>query len=73
MYIQCLLQIAPWCFALDHTNYARWLPVHISDMVNLIRTHPDVHSQFSSGHFAVQNTTNLFSAMPQAGQCTHQE
>ena len=24
--MQCLLQIAPWCFALDHTNYARWLP-----------------------------------------------
>ena len=71
MYIQCLLQIAPWCFALDHTNYARWLPVHISDMVNLIRTHPDVHSQFSSGHFVVQKTTNLFSAMA-IDQCHEQ-
>ena len=71
MYAQCLLQIAPWCFALDHTNYARWLPIHISDMVKLIRTHPDVHTQFSSGYFVVQRTTNVFSAMA-IDQCHEQ-
>ena len=27
--------LAPWCFALDRTNYARWLPVHIKDMKTL--------------------------------------
>ena len=63
MYVQCLLQIVPWLFALDHTNYCRWLPVHISDMVNLPNSHPEIYRQFMKGHFAVQKTTNVFSAL----------
>ena len=27
MFISCLEQIAPLIFSLDHTHYARWLPV----------------------------------------------
>ena len=60
MYIQCLIQIVPWLFALDHINYARWLPVHIVDMLNLIKTHPGVYHEFMSGHFAVQKTNKVF-------------
>ena len=30
--VESLGQIVPWVFALDHTNYARWLSVHIRDM-----------------------------------------
>ena len=29
LYINSLIKIAPWFFALDHHHYARWLPVHI--------------------------------------------
>ena len=32
MYIQALQKIATLVFALDHTNYARRLPMHIRDM-----------------------------------------
>jgi hypothetical protein len=71
MYVQCLLQIVPWLFALDHTNYVRWLPVHISDMVNLETTHPEVYKQFMDGHFVVQKTQNVFSAMA-LDQCHEQ-
>ena len=31
LYIDSLTQLAPWLSALDHTNYARYLPVHIWD------------------------------------------
>ena len=71
MYVQCLLQIAPWLFALDHTHCAMWLTVHISDMVNLNTTHPEVYRQFVSGNFVVQKTKNVFSAMA-IDQCNEQ-
>ena len=71
MYVQSLLQIVSWLFALDHINYARWLPVHISDMVNLIKTHPGVYYEFMKGHFTGQRTNKVFSAMS-IDQCHEQ-
>jgi len=32
LYVEALESLAPWSFALDHTNYAMWLPIHIRDM-----------------------------------------
>lgn len=34
------IQIVLWFFALDHTNYARWIPVHLRDTVILKDVHP---------------------------------
>ena len=41
-----LMAITPWMFALDRTNYARWLPVHIRDMAQLPNKHPHVYKEF---------------------------
>ncbi|WAR11602.1 hypothetical protein MAR_025782, partial [Mya arenaria] len=35
LYIESLKSLLPWFFALDHTNYARWLPVHVRDLEEL--------------------------------------
>ena len=29
LYVDCLTKLTPWFFSLDHTNYARWVPVTI--------------------------------------------
>lgn len=63
LYIDCLTKLVPWCFALDHTNYARWLSVHIRDMANLSNTHPEIAFSFSMGKFTVQQTTRVFSSI----------
>ena len=42
LYVDALSNIVPWFFPLDHTHYARWIPVHIRDMIALHTTHPDV-------------------------------
>ena len=39
LYLESLTKIVPWMFALDHTHYARWLPVHIRDMNLLSEKH----------------------------------
>ena len=47
----------------DHINYARWLPVHLRDMLALEQMHPEVYTEFSRGHFAVRKTEKTFSTM----------
>ena len=47
LYIDALTKIVPWFFALGHTNYARWIPVHLRDMVSLNDKHPGVFAEFS--------------------------
>ena len=63
LHIDALTNIIPWCFALVHTNYARWIPVHLRDMVALEDKHPDVFAEFMAGNFTVKKTTHAFAAL----------
>ena len=64
MYLDALKELFPWFHALDHTHYARWIPVHLKDMAELTTKHPDVARKFSEGHFTVQKTQRVFSSIP---------
>ena len=63
LYLQSMVQMGPWFFALDHQNYSRWLPIHIRDMAALQVTHPDILQQFKEGKFVIWKTGNKFSAI----------
>ena len=52
--IDASTELVPWFFALDHTNYACWVPVHLRDMAELPKTHPNTYREFNAGHFTVQ-------------------
>ena len=43
IYVQVLGELCPWFFALDHSNYVRWLSIHIKDLVHLHVNHGGVH------------------------------
>ncbi len=58
-----LQELAAWFFAMNHTHYARWLPVHLRDMIGLVQKHPDIADKFNAGHFTAKKTTHHFSAM----------
>ena len=62
MYVEILKEITPWFFALDHQNYARWLPIHIHDMEHLPVL--DYHHFVENGCSVVTKTTTRFSSMP---------
>ena len=47
--------------AFDHYHYARWISVHLRDMMALSHLHPDIHTAFAKGHFAVKKTIRAFS------------
>ena len=62
LYIESLKALASWFFALDHHNYARWIPAHIQDMENLPT---QILKEFEKhGHWVIHKTTNRFSAIP---------
>ena len=35
IYLGALTNIVPWFFALDHTSYARWIPVYLREITEL--------------------------------------
>ena len=61
MFVGVLDQFAPWLFALDHTNYAQWLPVFIRSLKTLPQKHPNVYEQFLKGRFTTQKGIRKFS------------
>lgn len=56
-----LSKIVPYLFALDHTNYSRYLPIHIRDNLNLETLHPSLWEKFMEGYFVVDKTGRRFS------------
>ena len=61
--VQSLRNLLKWFFALDHTNYARWLTIHVFDLISLPITHPDVYQQMLKGFFSFAKTKRPFSRM----------
>lgn len=62
LYVQVLEKLTPLFFALDHVNYARWMPVHIKDMKSLPQPIKDEFEK--RGHWVLSKTNNLFSSIP---------
>jgi len=61
-YIESLKALAPWFFALDHHNYAQWIPIHIRDMESLPTS--ILNELEELGHWVINKTSNRFSAIP---------
>ena len=62
-YIAKLCALILFFFANNNINYARWLPVHLRDMLSLENRHPQLNQEFHSGKFAVFKSKQPFSAM----------
>lgn len=60
LFVEALEALVPWFFALDHTHYARWVPVHIRDMKCL----PDNFKEESKRFWVVLKTLHKFSYIP---------
>jgi len=42
MYYDAQTELVSWFHALDHTNYARCIPVHLRDMADLSTKNPEI-------------------------------
>lgn len=48
---------------MNHSNYARWVSVHLRDMLALSQLHPQILTEFKSGKFVVNKSQRSFSAI----------
>ena len=51
-----------WLFAFNHTHYARWLSVHLCDMLQLQEIISEVFRHFDEGHFVLAKSKRTFSS-----------
>ena len=63
LYKESSKSLLPWFFALDHTNYSRWLSVHLVDMFQLKEINTDIATAFKNGMFVVNETRRKFSSI----------
>ena len=49
LYRYALYEMVPYFFANNNVNYARWIPIHLRDMMVLEEQNPDVGSEFHKG------------------------
>ena len=61
MFIQVLRSLVKWFFILDQYHYARWISVHIRDLLTVAVACPEIFKEFSEGKFGVQISNREFS------------
>ena len=55
-YREALSDLISYFFANNNTNYARWLPMHLKDMMSLDQQHPEVGKEFRKGNFVIHKS-----------------
>ena len=63
LYREALSELLPYAFANNNMNYARWLSIHLKDMMTLEQQHPQLAVEFHNGKFVVHKSSREFSAM----------
>ena len=56
LHVDSLIAMLPIMFAYDRTNYSRWLPIYICDMLNLKSKEPELYEEFKRESFSVNRT-----------------
>lgn len=60
LYREAIGNVLPLFFAFNHVHYARWLTVHLVDLLNLEISHPDLYQSFAKSNFTVQKLKKTF-------------
>ena len=63
MYVSSLKQVVKWYYACDHYHYARWVTVHLYNLVNSPTTSLYLYKCFSDTYFNFQKSNKKFSLM----------
>ena len=64
LYLYCLPKITSFFFCFNHQNYARYLTLYKSNLLQLDSTHPEVYQDFANGLFSLARTKKNFSQQP---------
>ena len=62
--VEVMRSLLSWCFAFDRYYYARWLAVHVFDLLCLKSQNPNLFKILNDRGFCFSKTRNTFSSMP---------
>ena len=60
LHLSSTAAMIPHFFAMDRTNYARWMPIYLADMHKLEERHPQVFQEFSAGKQSISRSQQPF-------------
>ena len=63
LYRESLFEPIPYLFPDNNVNYARFLPIHLRDMMCIEEQHPEVAREFHKGNFVVHKSDRDLSAV----------
>ena len=63
LHLESLTALCKYCFAHDRINYARMVPLYLTQMKQLELTDPDIHAEFMAGNFCVNKNEVPFCAI----------
>ena len=63
LYKIALRKLIKWYFIFGKIHYARWLLIHLFDLMTLEDMFPDIYENFAAGFFSFQKSDNQFSQM----------
>ena len=63
LHLESLTALCKYFFAHDRINYARMVPLYLTQMKQLESTDPDIHAEFMAGNFCVNKNEELFCAI----------
>ena len=59
LYLSSLFAFTKYFFAHDKRNYARMIPVYISEIQSLKQTDPEIQQEFDNGHWVVNKNKSV--------------
>ena len=60
LHLSSLRAMLPLIFVANRTNYSRWTPIYILDMLHLP---PEINASFNAGHFAIRQKPGTFNGV----------
>ena len=64
LHLDSFAKMLPWMTVYDHTNYARWGTIYLSEMKGLEISQSAVHRKFMDGNFVVRRSNARFNQIP---------
>ena len=59
LFLEVIQQFVKCFFIFDQLHYARWISVHVQDLLSLDKTCPEVYDQFKNGNFVLRKDENF--------------
>ena len=56
LYREALSELSPYFFRNKIVNYARWIPIHLHNIICLEKQYPDLVKEFHQANFAVRKS-----------------